>query len=102
MPSALEMVEEMLGEDEGVGPRADALLRPLPEAPASPLLKAHLVVIKKIKVQKPWAPQGEELPPPQAVENTIIHPYTQDEFVDMSIQYRQKPSEPLPTWLLRL
>ena len=37
MPSALETVEQVLGEDEGVRLRANLLLRPPPEAPASPV-----------------------------------------------------------------
>ena len=32
----------------------------------------------------------------------MLRPYTQDEPVDMSVRYRQKPSKPLPQWLLRL
>ena len=32
----------------------------------------------------------------------MLHPYTQDELVYMSIWYRQRPSDSLPTWLLRL
>ena len=32
----------------------------------------------------------------------MLHPYTQDELVDISVQYRKKPSESLPTWHLCL
>ena len=32
----------------------------------------------------------------------MLRLYTQDELVDMSIRYRQRPSECFPTWLLRL
>ena len=32
----------------------------------------------------------------------MLRPYTQDELVDMSIWYRQRPSESLPTWLLHI
>ena len=70
------MVEEVSGEDEGLGSRANLLLRPLPEARASPVLKAHLVVITKIKTQHLRAPQREELPPPQVVEHAMLRPYT--------------------------
>lgn len=50
--------EEMSGEDKGVEPRAKLLPRPLPEAPAPPVLKALPVVIKKIKMQQVRALQG--------------------------------------------
>lgn len=54
MPSAPETEEEMsgeeeLGEDKGVGLRAELLLRPSPEAPAPPISKEGQVVVKKIK-----------------------------------------------------
>ena len=32
----------------------------------------------------------------------MLCPNTQAELVDLSTQLQQKPSEPLPTWLLRL
>lgn len=68
VPSVPEMVEETsqgeeLGEDEEVGLRAELLLRPLPEAPALPVLKAHLVVVKNIKTQQPQVLQGKKHPP---------------------------------------
>ena len=44
-------------------------------------------------------PQWEESPTLQFVEHTMLRPYTQDELVYMSIQYRQKLTEPLPAWL---
>ena len=41
-------------------------------------------------------------PPPQVVEHSMLCPNTQDELVDMSIWYRQKPLESLPRWFLCL
>lgn len=54
--SALEMVENMSDKDEGV--------EMMPEVPTAPLLKSHLVVVKKIKMQQSWVPQGKVQPPP--------------------------------------
>lgn len=56
VPSAPAMVEktsreEELREQEGMGLRAELL--PKPEAPAPPVLKAHPVVIKKVKIATP-------------------------------------------------
>ena len=87
-------MEEPEGEEEEAGPLADVLPRLLPEVPSSPVLKARRAVIKKIKMKQPRAPQGGP--------HSMLCPYTQDELVDMSIQYRQRPSESLPTWLLSL
>lgn len=79
------MVEELLAEDEGVGPSSDLLLRSPPEAPGFPVLKICLVITKKIKTHQPRAPQGEEPPPPQVVEHYMLCPYIQDELMDMGI-----------------
>ena len=78
VPSVLEMVEEMSGEDEGIGLRVNMLLRPPPKEPASPMLKACPVVIKKIKMQRPWAPSAEE--------HSMLHPYNQGKLVSIGIQ----------------
>ena len=59
---------EELGKDERVVP-----------GPLTPLLKACPVVVKKIKTQQLKVPQGEEQPPPKAVENSMGRPYTQAE-----------------------
>lgn len=91
------MVKETSGGDEG----KELLQRPLPKAPAPPVLKACPVAVKKIKTQQLWVPQGEEQPPPQAVARSML-PYTPAKLVDLGTQFQQKPSEPLPTWLLSL
>ena len=62
VPSAPEM--EDLGKDE----------RLLPEALVPPILKACPVVVKKIKTQQGKVPQGEEQPPPQVVEHSMVPP----------------------------
>ena len=90
VPSAPEMEE--LGKDEGV----------VLEALALPVLKACPVVVKKIKTQQLKVPQGEEQPPPQVVEHSMVHPYTQAELVNLGSQFRQKPSESISAWLLCL
>ena len=64
MPSAPEMEE--LGKDEGV----------MLEALALPVLKACPVVVKKIKTQQLKVTQGEEQPPLQVMEHSLLHPYT--------------------------
>ena len=108
VPSAPQKVEEELlaeeleGEEEKEGPLAHLLPRPPPEVQFSPLLKACPAPIKKIKMRQPWASQREEQPPPQVVEHPMLRPYTQDELVNLSAQYWQKPKEPLRTWLLHL
>lgn len=83
-----------------MGQRRELLLRPPPEAPALPILRASPAVVKKIKTQQPRVPQGEEQPPPTVVEHSILGPYTQAELVDLNTQVRQKPLGPLPMWLL--
>ena len=90
MPSAPEMEE--LGKDEGV----------VLEILAPPVLKACPVVVKKVKTQKLQVLQGEEQPPPQVVEHSMVHPYTQAELVDLGSWFRQKPSESISAWLLHL
>ena len=67
MPSAPEMEE--LGKDEGV----------VQEALTHHVLKAGPVVVKKIKTQQLKVPQGEEQPPPQVMEHSMLRPYTQAE-----------------------
>ena len=74
MPSAPDMEE--LGEGEGV----------VLEALAPPVLKAHPVVVKKIKTQLLKVPQGEEQPPPQVVEHSMVRPYTQAEPVAIGLR----------------
>ena len=53
---------EELGKDEGV----------VLEALAPPVLKARPVVVKKIKTQQLKVPQGEEQPPLQVVEHSMV------------------------------
>ena len=84
MPSAPEM--ELLEKDEGV----------VPEALAPPVLKARPVVVKKIKTQQLKVPQGEEQPPPQAMEHSMVCPYTQAELMDLGSQFKQKSLESIP------
>ena len=88
--SAPEM--EDLEKDEGV----------VLEALAPPVLKAHPVVVKKIKTQQLKVPQGEEQPPPQVMEHSMVCPYIQAELVDLGSCFRQKPSESISAWLLHL
>ncbi|XP_057354339.1 uncharacterized protein LOC130682934 [Manis pentadactyla] len=83
---------EELEQDEGV----------VPEALAPRVLKAHPVVVKKIKSQELKVPQGEEQPPPQVVEHSMVHPCTQAELMDLGSRFKQKPSESISAWLLRL
>ena len=90
VPQAPEMEE--LEKDEGV----------VTEALAPPVLKACPVVVKNIKTQQLRAPQGEEQPPPQVVEHSMVHPYTQAELVDLGSRFRQKPSESKSACLLCL
>ena len=56
---------EELGKDEGV----------VPEALAPPVSKARSVVVQKTKTQQLKVPQGEEQPPPQVVEHSMLRPY---------------------------
>ena len=72
------------------------------EALTPPVLKARPVVAKKIKTQQLKVPQGEEQPPPQVMEHSMLHPYTQAELLDLGSQFRQKPSESISAWLLCL
>ena len=65
---------EELGKDEGV----------VLEALTPPVLKACPVVVKKIKTQQLKVPQGEEQPPPQVLEHSMLCPYTQAELVDLA------------------
>ena len=48
------------------------------------------------KMQQLCNLQEEKELPPQVVEHSMLCPCTQDELVDMSIRFRQKPWEPLP------
>ena len=90
VPSVPEM--EKLGKDEGV----------VLEAQAPPVLNACTVVVKKIKSQQLKVSQGEEQPPPQVVEHSIVRPYIQAELLDLGSQFRQKPLESISAWLLYL
>ena len=90
VPSAPEMQE--LGKDEGV----------VPEALDPPVLKACPVVVKKIKTQQLKFPQGEKQPPPQLMEHSMVHPYTQAELVDLGSKFQQKPLESISVWLPHL
>lgn len=78
VPLAPEMVEGTSREEEleeGVG--AGLLLRPLREAPAPPISRACPGVLKKIKMQQPWVPQGEERLRLQIVEHSMHCSYAQ-------------------------
>ena len=90
VPSAPETEE--LGKREGL----------VPESLAPPVLKAHLVVVKKIKTQQLKVPQGEEQAPPQVVGHSMLCPCTQAELVDLGSRFRQKPCESISAWLLCL
>ena len=79
MPSSPEIEE--LGKDEGV----------VQEALAPPVLKACPVVVKKIKTQQLKVPQGEEQPPPQVEEHSMVCPYTQAKLVDVGSQFSRRP-----------
>ena len=98
------VAEEALGEETKVpsGLEMEELEKVVLEALTPPVLKAHLVVVKKIKTQQLKVPQGEEQPIPQVVEHSMLCPYTQAELVDLGSQFRQKPSESLSAWLLHL
>lgn len=78
------------------------MLRPPPEVPDPPILKALLVVIKKIKMQQLLVTQLEEQLPSPVMEPSVHPLNTQDELVDMSDHLWQKPSQSLPTWFLHL
>ena len=56
------------------------------EALSPPALKVCLVIVKKIKTQQLKVLQGEEQPPPQAMEHSMVHPYIRAEPVAVGLR----------------
>lgn len=83
----MNKMKNMPDSSSGVGTEAGPSLQACPVLTKIKKLQTCIVVTEKMKPQQPRDPEGQAAGPPQVMEFTMYHPYTQMELVDLGEQF---------------